>query len=246
MGGVVLEVDGQTTAGCSKDDVVAMIMTAQRPLTLKIESPGTRSDANLVGQRADIAGGSEVAQQDHGSRVAMIEQGKPDVEQAGLDSARQAPPSTPGARDRSPFTADDALSGAPLQPKQRQAAWLEQHMAPEEMEAVRATFGPGPLGMGLAQIGDYVQVTNVEPDSQARAQGVELDSVIVQVAGRSVVGLNQAAVLDAIMIAERPVTLLFESRMSLEIKREDPVVAAGRDASVGRSTSLRRALDLRI
>ena len=78
----------------------------------------------------------------------------------------------------------------------------------ESIGCVVATFGPGPLGMGLRQDGDVVVVTTVKADSQASAQSVQVGSLILEVAGQSVEGLDKAAVLDRIKEASRPFKIL--------------------------------------
>ena len=83
------------------------------------------------------------------------------------------------------------------------------------------SFGHGPIGMGLIQVGEVVQVSSVEDDSQASKQRVKVGSVILEVSGRSVVRLDKALVMDAIEQAKRPVTILLRSTMSSAIERAE-------------------------
>ena len=55
-----------------------------------------------------------------------------------------------------------------------------------------------------------MKVTSVEDGSQASAQGVSVGSVILQVAGESVLGLKQSDVKMRVKEAERPVTFLLQ------------------------------------
>ena len=83
--------------------------------------------------------------------------------------------------------------------------------ATAKVHILRAVFRTGPLGFGIKQIDDVVQVTSVDPGSQASAQGLVMGSFVVEVAGSSVAGLDRPAVMDAIKRAERPVMILFDS-----------------------------------
>ena len=62
-------------------------------------------------------------------------------------------------------------------------------------------------------------MSSVDAGSQAGEQGVTVGSVILEVAGRSAVGLDEAAVLKAVELAERPVTLLLGSPAGSAIER---------------------------
>jgi len=76
------------------------------------------------------------------------------------------------------------------------------------LDTQHATFGDGPMGLGLKQRGGEVVISTVDGSSQASEQGVLVDSIILEVAGASVSGLTKADVLGRIKSAPRPVTLL--------------------------------------
>lgn len=82
-----------------------------------------------------------------------------------------------------------------------------------------AASGWRTIGLTLRQVGESVQVSSVGADSQAGEQNVTVGSVILEVAGRSAVGLDEAAVLEAVELAERPVTLLLGSPAVSAIER---------------------------
>jgi len=102
--------------------------------------------------------------------------------------------------------------------KAGQAEWLEWQVTAGGGE-IHATFGHGPIGIELTQINDSVRVTSVDMLSQASKQGILVGSTILEVGRRSVVGLDKAAVLEALKHAERPVTLVFESPTSSAVER---------------------------
>jgi len=81
-------------------------------------------------------------------------------------------------------------------------------------EHIVATFGPGPLGLGISQVGNVAQVTSVGTDSQASKQCVTMGCTILEVAGCPTVTLDKNAVLDAIKQAKRPVTIIFKASAS--------------------------------
>ena len=81
-------------------------------------------------------------------------------------------------------------------------------------EDIVATFGPGPLGLDISQVGNVAQVASVDTDSQASKQCVTMGCTFLEVAGCPVATLDKKAVLDAIKQAERPVTIIFKASAS--------------------------------
>jgi len=82
--------------------------------------------------------------------------------------------------------------------------------SPPPNRTLVATFGPGPFGMSLKS-DSRARVTTigtVDDGSQAMEQGVRPGSVILEVAGASVQGLEYAEVKRLVVGAERPLSLL--------------------------------------
>jgi len=82
--------------------------------------------------------------------------------------------------------------------------------SPPPHRTLVATFGPGPFGMSLKS-DSRARVTTigtVDDGSQAMEQGVRPGSVILEVAGASVQGLEYAEVKRLVVGAERPLSLL--------------------------------------
>jgi len=77
-------------------------------------------------------------------------------------------------------------------------------------QSLLATFAAGPLGIGLSNRSDgAVVVASVGEGSAAQAQGVCVDSVVLEVSGESTSGVYKAGVLAMIESAPRPLTLKF-------------------------------------
>jgi len=79
-----------------------------------------------------------------------------------------------------------------------------------QSQPLLATFAAGPLGLGLSNRGQgAVAVTSVDEGSAAQAQGVRMNSVVVEVSGESTSGLDKVGVLAKIKSVPRPLTLKF-------------------------------------
>ena len=72
------------------------------------------------------------------------------------------------------------------------------------------TPAPGPLGMTIKERGKVVEVSEVNASGQAREQGVLQGSVVLEVSGQSVVGLEYAGVRELLTNSERPVKVVLQ------------------------------------
>ena len=79
---------------------------------------------------------------------------------------------------------------------------------PEGLSTLVVTFGPGPLGLGLKQGDDGVEVSSVDAGHQAEKQAVTVGSLVLKVADKSIVGLDMSEVINVIKSSGRPFTML--------------------------------------
>ena len=73
------------------------------------------------------------------------------------------------------------------------------------------SFGPGPLGLGLADHAGHVVVSSVDAGLPAESLGVEVGAVVCAVNGESVLGRDKRAVVALIKASERPLGLGFRT-----------------------------------
>jgi len=87
-------------------------------------------------------------------------------------------------------------------------------------QSLLATFAAGPLGLGLSNRSDgTVVVTSVGDGSAAEAQGVRVNSAVLEVSGESTSGLDKEGILAMIRSAARPLTLKL-APSTAEIRRQ--------------------------
>jgi len=82
--------------------------------------------------------------------------------------------------------------------------------APSMIGRSTVIFGAGPLGMTIKERGKVVEVFEVNASGQAREQGVLQGSVVLEVSGQSVVGLEYAGVRELLTNSERPVKVVLQ------------------------------------
>jgi hypothetical protein len=82
-------------------------------------------------------------------------------------------------------------------------ASVDQRPPPAELIA---TFGPGPMGIDLAEDGS---VAGVAAGSAAQRQGVRAGTVVAEVNGEPTGGLDKAGVIARVAAAGRPLTMKF-------------------------------------
>ena len=82
-------------------------------------------------------------------------------------------------------------------------------IAPSRPDAFTVSFGPGPLGLGLADHAGQVVVSSVDAGMAAESLGVQVGVVVQEVNGKSVRGRDKRSVVEAIKASQRPLLLSF-------------------------------------
>jgi len=136
---------------------------------------------------------------------------KASEEEEAAEAMKQAKAEAKAAAEAKKKAAAAAAKQAKAEAKAAAEATSDAVMeSPPPHRTLVATFGPGPFGMSLKSDSRTLVTTigTVDDGSQAMEQGVRPGSVILEVAGALVQGLEYAEVKRLVVGAERPLSLL--------------------------------------
>ena len=100
-----------------------------------------------------------------------------------------------------------------------------------------ANFEAGPLGIGLMQHGDAVEVGSVDSGSAAKAQGVQIGCIVLEVGGASAKGKNKQEVIAMVAAASRPLKVKFGSPADTKTARDTGKIQPNTPSALARARS---------
>ena len=239
VGAFVLEVNGETTTALDKDAVVALIIAASRPLTLKLRPSSEKSRSQTPVQSTELLVSIEAGPLGihfvAAAATDLWDSRESFVVVSSVDDDSDA--ENQGVRvgyvlleiNGEPLAGMDVAAVMKIIKAARRPLVLKLRSSTNESRSqtpagpgssntqseLLVSFEAGPLGMGIANATiaerPMVVVSSVGTSSAAASKGVRVGCVLQEANGESLAGMDKAGVMAIIKTASRPLTLKLTS-----------------------------------
>ena len=251
VGGLLVRIGIVGVSGLNKGAVGKLISKAGRPMTLYIrKGGGAAKEAAAAAAAAATAPAAAPTEEASSRQAAKDSEKKADkgTTSRGGDKGKKKG----GKTTRGKATAREDKGASPAKTKRQKAEksdWPRDKSDQTEMPETRKfSFGPGPLGLGLADGpgGKGVLVTEVAPGSAAAEMGVEPVVHVLALNGSDVTGHGKLSLSKMIGYLPRPLVVTLSVPTTPPVDESatapaaDPSQPASADADEKEKTKLRK------